>query len=45
MNDPFLDHPVLSSRYFYPWPNRFEEPFFVEGDGFRLGCTTMHLSG
>ncbi len=38
MPDPFLDHPELSSRYFYPWPNRFEEPFFAEGDGFRLGC-------
>jgi uncharacterized protein len=38
MNDPFLDHPILSSRYFFPWPNRFEEPFFVAGDGFRLGC-------
>jgi len=23
MTDPFLDHPILSSRYFYPWPNRF----------------------
>jgi pimeloyl-ACP methyl ester carboxylesterase len=33
-----LDHPLLSSRYFYPWPNRFADPFFVEGDGFRLGC-------
>ena len=38
MNEPILDHPILTSRYFYPWPNRFEEPFFVEGDGFRLGC-------
>jgi pimeloyl-ACP methyl ester carboxylesterase len=38
MTDRFLDHPILSSRYFYPWPNRFENPFFVEGDGFRLGC-------
>jgi len=38
MTDSFLDHPILSSRYFYPWPNRFAEPFFVEGDGFRLGC-------
>lgn len=38
MSDPFLDHPLLSGRYFYPWPNRFEEPFPVEGDGFRLGC-------
>ncbi len=33
-----LDHPLLSARYFYPWPNRFDDPFFVPGDGFRLGC-------
>jgi pimeloyl-ACP methyl ester carboxylesterase len=33
-----LDHPVLSERYFYPWPNRFEDPFYVEGKGGRLGC-------
>lgn len=33
-----LNHPLLSARYFYPWPNRFDDPFFVEGDGFRLGC-------
>jgi len=33
-----LDHPVLAERYFYPWPNRFPEPFFVEGKGGRLGC-------
>lgn len=33
-----LDHPVLSERYFYPWPCRFQDPFFIEGDGFRLGC-------
>lgn len=38
MNDRYLDHPILSGRYFFPWPNRFSEPFFVEGDGFRLGC-------
>jgi pimeloyl-ACP methyl ester carboxylesterase len=38
MTDPFLDHPIISSRYFYPWPNSFAEPFFVEGNGFRLGC-------
>ena len=35
---PYLDHPELSARYFYPWANRFDEPLFVEGDGFRLGC-------
>lgn len=38
MNHPLLDHPILSGRYFYPWPNHFDTPFFVEGDGFRLGC-------
>ena len=44
MKDRFLDHPLLTSRYFYPWGNRFEEPFFVEGDGFRLGCRFMKVS-
>lgn len=44
MNDKFLDHPILSSRYFYPWPNRFEVPFFVKGDGFRLGCRFRRIS-
>jgi pimeloyl-ACP methyl ester carboxylesterase len=38
MSDQFLDHPILSGRYFYPWPNSFPDPFFVAGDGFRLGC-------
>src|SRR5208337_5497770 len=33
-----LDHPVLTERYFYPWPNRFADPFYVEGKGGRLGC-------
>jgi hypothetical protein len=33
-----LNHPVLSERYFYPWPNRFEDPFYVKGKGGRLGC-------
>ena len=28
-----LDHPVLTERYFYPWPNRFADPFYVEGKG------------
>jgi len=43
MQDPFLDHPELSARYFYPWPNSFAEPFFVEGDGFRLGCRYLRI--
>ncbi len=44
MQDTFLDHPLLTNRYFYPWPNRFDEPFFVEGEGFRLGCRFMKVS-
>src|SRR5450631_2227699 len=39
-----LDNPILSGGYFYPWPNRFEDPFFVEGDGFRLGCRYRRIS-
>jgi len=38
-SDPILDHATLSARYFYPWPNRFDDPFYVQGDGFRLGET------
>lgn len=37
-DESILDNPLLSGSYFYPWPSRFDEPFFVEGDGFRLGC-------
>jgi uncharacterized protein len=33
-----LDHPLLAERYFYPWPNPFPDPYFVEGKGGRLGC-------
>ena len=44
MTDPILDHPTLSARYFYPLPNRFEDPFFVQGDGFRLGCRYRRIS-
>lgn len=44
MIDPILDHPTLTARYFYPWPNRFDDPFYVQGDGFRLGCHYRHIS-
>lgn len=43
MSNPFLDHPILSSRYFYPSPACFEGPFYVAGDGFRLGCRYCHV--
>jgi hypothetical protein len=33
-----LDHPLLAERYFYPWPNPFPDPFYVDGKGGRLGC-------
>ncbi len=44
MTDPILDHPLLTARYFYPYPNHFAEPFFVQGEGFRLGCRYLRLS-
>ena len=44
ITDPILDHPTLTARYFYPWPNRFDDPFYVQGDGFRLGCHYRHIS-
>ena len=33
-----LNHPLLAERYFYPWPNRFSDPFYVEGEEGSLGC-------
>lgn len=44
MTDPILDHQLLTARYFYPYPNHFEDPFFVQGQGFRLGCRYLHVS-
>jgi pimeloyl-ACP methyl ester carboxylesterase len=44
MTDPILDHPLLTNRYFYPLSNRFDEPFFVEGEEFLLGCRFMKVS-
>jgi hypothetical protein len=43
MNDRFLDHPLLSARYFCPWPNRFDEPMFAAGNGLRLGCRSLRF--
>jgi pimeloyl-ACP methyl ester carboxylesterase len=43
MNNSILDHPNLSAKYFYPWPNHFDNPFFVTGDGFRLGCRYLKV--
>lgn len=37
-HESILDHLTLSDRLFYPWPNRFPGPFFVEGKAGKLGC-------
>ena len=34
----YLDHPLVASRYFFPHPCRFADPFFVECGDARLGC-------
>ena len=35
-----LDHPIISSRYFYPQSVAFAEPYWVEAaDGSRLACS------
>jgi len=44
MTDPILDHPLLTARYFYPNPNHFPTPFYVQGEGFRLGCRYLQIS-
>jgi pimeloyl-ACP methyl ester carboxylesterase len=44
MNDSILDHPTLSAQYFYPWPNHFDNPFFVTGSNYRLGCCYLKVS-
>ncbi|NVN92535.1 MAG: alpha/beta hydrolase [Desulfuromonadales bacterium] len=33
-----LDHPTLSARLFYAWPNRIPDPFPVQGKEGMLGC-------
>lgn len=37
-NDSILDHPTLSARLFYPWPNRFPDPFPINIGVGKLGC-------
>lgn len=44
MSESYLDHPELTARYFYPWSNHFDNPFFVEGSGFQLGCRYLKIS-
>lgn len=44
MTHHILDHPLLSARYFFPFAADFADPFFVAGDGFRLGCRYRRIS-
>ena len=37
-----LDHPLVSSRYFFPQTARFADPFFVDCGDARLGCFFRH---
>ena len=36
--ESILDHQELSARLFFPWPNRFPDPFYVEGEDGKLAC-------
>lgn len=40
--DPVLDHPLVSSRYFFPRPCRLEAPVLLEADGATLACAAFH---
>jgi pimeloyl-ACP methyl ester carboxylesterase len=44
MINSVLDHPTLSAQYFYPCPNHFDNPFFVTGSAYRLGCRYLKVS-
>jgi len=40
MADSILDHPIISSRYFFPQPATLAEPYWVTAtDGSRLACS------
>ena len=39
-----LDHPIVSSRYFFPRAESFTDPFWIEaGDGSRLACYYLQV--
>jgi hypothetical protein len=44
MTNHLLDHPLLSARSFFPLDAGFADPFFVEGEGFRLGSHCRRIS-
>ena len=38
MNPKLLDHPLISTRYFFPRSSALSDPFMVEVDGAQLAC-------
>lgn len=38
MNESLLDHPLIAERYFFPRPEAFENPFWVDCGDVKLGC-------
>ncbi|NJO90073.1 MAG: alpha/beta hydrolase [Chloroflexia bacterium] len=38
MHDTILNHPIISSRYFFPRYERFENPYFVDCKDSELAC-------
>jgi len=38
MSNSILNHPIISSRYFFPRYEQFENPFFVDCEGAKLAC-------
>jgi len=38
MSNSILNHPIISSRYFFPRYERFDNPYYVDCGGARLAC-------
>ena len=38
MTESILNHPLISQQYFFPRPDGFEQPFWVDCGQIRLGC-------
>ena len=42
--ETILDHPIVSSRYFYPRPATLTDPFWVQAtDGSQLACVYQQV--
>jgi alpha-beta hydrolase superfamily lysophospholipase len=38
MKNSILNNPIISKRYFFPKPNKFENPYFIECNNVKLAC-------